>query len=903
MARGWPQPGRALSRRATRGLPATTPTWTTTASSFASAGDVDGDGFGDIIVGDPGFVFDGQVVGRAVVYFGGDGGVDEARPPWVVLGEQPDERLGAAVGAAGDVDGDGFGDVIIGSPGYDHGRGRARIFRGERDRPVAGAAWIHLGDAVGAAFGTAVGTVWDVDADGRSDTFVGAAGGAGLAAVVYLFRADTPAWSVSAGRITGVGDSDGDGFADLIAATSEYAAIHFGARDFGARVPRVLADACPLGPAGDVNGDGYADVVGGAIYFGTPVGPGATAAATRALEGCGTGVGDVDGDGFGDVMVGAEVVHGAWSGLAAEAEWRFDDVYRAVAAQDVDGDGFDDLLLAAPGFSSDGLTQRGRAQLYQGSAQGPALPPSWTRLGDAAYEWFGECVAGAGDVDGDGYPDVVVGSPGANPERDATGGAQVFWGSRAGIASDRAPSVVLPHLSERRLGSACEGVGDLDGDGLAEIVVGIAPIFNVFSGTLDVYRGESGALASGRSWRLSGSASEAALHYYRARALGDVDGDGLGDFGIYTNHRVTEAFFGAPLDLVVQRGATWGDALEHDYNEVAGAGDFDGDGRGDLLFASPSYAGGDGLVEVRRVDMSTLRSLRGEPGSELGVGIAGAGDVDGDGFADVLVSAPRANGDFAQAGRVSIWFGPDATRTWSFAGRGADALLGESVGTPGDLDGDGFPEILVRSRESRTTVAGDHVRVFRGNGGLGFGAAFPFRIRARRPGTGVAIPAWGTSDSVSGFDLTSEGRSPHGAGRVMLEAEVKPSATPFDGRARANVRSSRGRMCGRPSWCCGCEGSLRTAPIAGALGCASMGRRRRSKAGRGGSTAACRGSRRVFMCARPRITRRPCATNVTTSARTPAGLASRRRDCWPTTSTAMGTPSARVRSPTRATVA
>ena len=511
------------------------------------------------------------------------------------------------------------------------------------------------------------------------------------------------------------------------------------------------------------------------IYFGTPVGPGA---ATRALEGCGTGIGDVDGDGFGDVMVGAEVIRGAWSGLAAEAEWRYDDVRRAVAARDIDGDGFDDLLLADSAFTSDGLAQRGRVQLYQGTALGPAQHPSWTRIGDAAGETLGESVSGTDDVDGDGYPDVLVGSPGANPERDATGKAQLFWGSRSGVDDDRAPAVVLPRASERRLGNAGEGVGDLDGDGFADI----ATYVGVSGGKLDVYRGESGGLATQRSWRIARVPVEAPhASFFRPRALGDVDGDGLADFGLYCHYRDAEAFFGDPVAVVVRRGITWGGALHYDYNEVTGAGDVDGDGRGDMLFASPSYADGDGLVDVRTFDMVSLRSLRGVPKSETGFAIAAAGDVDNDGFADVILGAPGASDVAAQSGRVWIWFGADATRAWSIAGHGANARLGEIVGTPGDLDGDGFPEVVVRSRESRATLGGDHVRIFRGNGGLGFGAAFPHRMRARRPGTGIAIPAWGVSDSIGGFDITGHGRSPHGAGRVALEAEARPSADRFIG--------------------------------------------------------------------------------------------------------------------------
>lgn len=767
------------------------PVWSARAAAFASAGDVDADGFGDVIIGEPDFVFDGREVGRAIVVFGGDGGIDGARPPWVVVGEAEGERLGAAVGAAGDVDGDGFGDVIIGSPGYG-GRGRARVFLGADERPVAGAAWVVEGDRPGAELGAAVGTVWDVDADGRSDVVVAAAGGDGLAATVSLFTGGELAASLAASAITGVGDVDGDGFADVVvtdapAGEASGATLYFGALDFGARVPRELdpegGEACARGPAGDVNGDGYADLVGAAVGFGGPGG----IAARRALDGCGTGIGDVDGDGFGDVLVGGEVVRGAWSGFATEAEWQFDDV-AVTSAQDLDGDGADELLVADSAFTSDELGARGRVLLYRGAVDGPRGPVA-TLLGAQAGERFGTAVGGAGDVDGDGFADVFVSSPLADRDRNATGEVAIFWGGRDGIDLARAPGVVAARDSEDRLGASGAGVGDLDGDGFTDLVVGIAGNGAFFvGGVLDVHRGERGGIVGARGWRLASSSPTVFISW--GRALGDVDGDGFADLGMRVVGRQTEVFFGDPDHVVVERELVWGDA--RGPSEVVGAGDFDGDGRGDLAFAASQAAGGDGLVVVTRADGTVLRTFAGERGANMGTSLVAAGDVDGDGYADLAVGAPATDGAFVDAGRVWVLFGGpagevDGGRTWSFDGGRAGARLGQTLGDVGDVDGDGFPELIVASAESRTTAGGQRVRVFRGNGGLGMGAAFPFRVRARRPGSGIAIAAWGTSDAVDGFDLSGEGRSSQGAARVVFEAEVKPSATPFDGRVSARA--------------------------------------------------------------------------------------------------------------------
>jgi hypothetical protein len=145
-------------------------------ASVGTAGDLDGDGYDDIIVGAPGF--DGGLTdqGRAYVYRGSESGVTTAGG-WLASGDQIGAQFGHSVGTAGDVNGDGYDDVLVGALRYDNGEtdeGRAYVFHGSPSGPGAVAYWTAEGDQESALFGSAVATAGDVDGDGYDDVLVGA---------------------------------------------------------------------------------------------------------------------------------------------------------------------------------------------------------------------------------------------------------------------------------------------------------------------------------------------------------------------------------------------------------------------------------------------------------------------------------------------------------------------------------------------------------------------------------------------------------------------------------------------------------------------------------------------------------------------------------------------------------
>ncbi|HSR33898.1 MAG TPA: FG-GAP-like repeat-containing protein, partial [Anaerolineae bacterium] len=145
--------------------------------SVGTAGDVDGDGYSDVIVGAPGYGDDGLTQeGKVWVFHGSSTGL-KASSPWSREGGQNGAHYGWSVGTAGDVNGDGYADVIIGVELWNGGlsnEGRASVYHGSFDGLETSPSWYGEGDQASAHYGTSVGTAGDVNGDGYADVIVGA---------------------------------------------------------------------------------------------------------------------------------------------------------------------------------------------------------------------------------------------------------------------------------------------------------------------------------------------------------------------------------------------------------------------------------------------------------------------------------------------------------------------------------------------------------------------------------------------------------------------------------------------------------------------------------------------------------------------------------------------------------
>lgn len=319
--------------------------------------------------------------------------------------------------------------------------------------------------------------------------------------------------------------------------------------------------------------------------------------------------------------------------------------------------------------------------------------------GGSAGDLFGNALAGGLDVDGDGVPDFAVGARRAD--------LRALNGGRVEVRSGASGALVLAvdgAGAGDSLGQSVGLVGDLTGDGRAEWIVG-APFedFGAWNGGgASVLSGTGGAPL----FAVPGQVQFGLLGWSVA-GCGDVDLDGVPDFVI-----------GAPEEdgggtdsgaLYVHSGATgaflWGKIGLADGDRmgraVAGAGDLDGDGHADVL-------GGADQEDVGALeDAGVVRAWSGRDGSQLwarsgsqaggrlGFAVAGVGDVDGDGRDDFAAGAFGEQPNGAQSGRVYVWSGASGALLHTFAGAAAGDQLGWSVARVGDVDGDGRADILV----------------------------------------------------------------------------------------------------------------------------------------------------------------------------------------------------------------
>jgi len=380
--------------------------------SAAAAGDVNGDGYGDVSVGAPGYENGQPAEGRTFVYLGSASGLSTT-PSWMTESNQPSGEYGESVGMAGDVNGDGYDDLIVGSVLVG-----ASVYHGSATGLSTVSNWTSQ---PGGWFGASVGAAGDVNGDGYSDVIVGDA--------IYT----SGEWHEGAAFVYHGSPSGLSTTADWTAEGNQF-----------------NANLGSVGAAGDVNGDGYDDVIVGAmnydngqvdegrafVYFGSPSGlsevPDWTAEGGQEKDGFGGSVGtagDVNGDGYADVIVGASlhdngqknegrtfVYHGSASGLSSKPSWIAEGGRKRAGfgsssrtAGDVNGDGYADVIVGAPGYSH-GQVSEGAAFVYLGSPSGLSSQPSWRAECDQANAACGISVASGGDVDGDGHDELLVGA-------------------------------------------------------------------------------------------------------------------------------------------------------------------------------------------------------------------------------------------------------------------------------------------------------------------------------------------------------------------------------------------------------------------------------------------------------------------------------------------------------------
>ena len=362
-------------------------------------------------------------------------------------------------------------------------------------------------------------------------------------------------------------------------------------------------------------------------------------------------------------------------------------------AGDVNNDGFDDFIVGANFDDSNG-TDSGSARVFSGF-DGSIL---YTFNGDSTGDRFGVSVSGAGDVNNDGFDDLIVGSRFDDNNGTDSGSARVFSG---------ADGTVLYALdgdsAGDEFGLSVSGAGYFNNDDFADFIVGAwlddnngtdsgsARVFSGVDGTiLYTFNGDNAGDAFGRS--VSGA--------------GDVDNDGRDDVIVGarfddnngTSSGSARVFSGADgLPIYTFNGDSTGDEFGF---FVSGAGDVNNDGRDDVIVGARSddnngFASGSARVFSGLNGMMLYTFDGDSAGDEFGRSVSGAGDVNNDGFDDVIVGARFDDNNGFASGSARVFSGVDGSVLYAFDGDNTGDELGVSVSGAGDVNNDGIADIIV----------------------------------------------------------------------------------------------------------------------------------------------------------------------------------------------------------------
>lgn len=364
---------------------------------------------------------------------------------------------------------------------------------------------------------------------------------------------------------------------------------------------------------------------------------------------------------------------------------------------DVNFDGYADIAVGAPEYSA----SKGRVYVYHGSASGISTSAAATLDGANALGYFGRSVDGAGDVNGDGFDDLVVGSNGVSSN---TGAAYIYYGSATGVGT--VGMTTLTGTANSQFGFAVSSAGDVNRDGYDDVLVGAFAVGSPDNiGAVYVYHGATTGLATTPTVTLSGAGALAGFGIDVENA-GDINNDGYDDIivGASTyngNTGYAEIYHGSATGLstsaaLVLSGST---TLENFGAAVSGAGDVNADGFSDVVigaWGAGSYAGQAQVFHGGATGLSSTASvtISGPAGSYFGHSVAGAGDVDDDGYDDVVVGAYLYS---SSAGLVRTYAGSVAGVSSSYAGTASgstSSCVGYSVASAGDANGDGKGDIL-----------------------------------------------------------------------------------------------------------------------------------------------------------------------------------------------------------------
>ncbi len=718
--------------------------------SVSAAGDVNGDGIGDLIIGarggDPNAVTD---AGEIYVVFGSSGIATTGTIAlsalggtngFIINGIDSGDSSGFSVSAAGDVNGDGIDDLIIGARLADPNStssGESYVVFGSSVIGATGVValsdldgtngFIINGIDVGDGSGISVSAAGDVNNDGFDDVIIGANGG-------------DPNGNSGAGEsylVFGGQNVGSTGTVELSAlnGTNGFVINGIDAGD---------GSGMSVSAAGDVNRDGFDDVIIGAsnadangdlsgesyVVFGATDVGGTGVVELSALNGT-----------TGFVINGIDI--GDYSGVSVSA------------AGDVNGDGFDDVIIGAYAADPNGSSRAGESYVVFGGLNiGSSGVFELSALdgtngfainGIDAMDYSGSRVSAAGDVNGDGFADLIIGANGGDPSGNAGAGeSYVVFGSATlgGTGTfelstlDGTNGFVVNGIDSGDSSGSVSGAGDINGDGIDDVIIGAEradPNSNSAAGESYVIFGideSEGFIVNGTDPLDQSGRS--------VSPAGDVNGDGIDDF-------------------------------------VIGAANADPNGNSDagetiVIFGTTTAIGPSNTLDLSALDGTNGFIINGiDAGDQSGFSVSNAGDVNGDGVDDLIIGARNADPNDNESGESYVVFGAtnvggtgtvnlsalDGTNGFVINGVGSRDYSGWSVSAAGDVNGDGFDDLIIGARggDPNGNDSGESYVVF---GAADIGSSGAIALSGLNGFNGFVINGIGARD-YSGWSVSAAG--------------------------------------------------------------------------------------------------------------------------------------------------